>query len=259
MRESDFIQDVFRTVAPKVLSGNRVAHEKDTELNVYDVVTDSDVSTEKYILSRISEEFPEHSVISEETHPDAAEGERCWYIDPIDGTMNYTRGIPFFGLQAALVEDGVPILSCIYLPVFDEMYVADASGAYLNGCPMHTAEPRSLKECIISTGDFSRRAEEYRVGQARLMSTCYDLLGRFKMFGASCVDYAYLSSGRTDIHFRFINKKWDYLPGLFMAAKAGAYFDRDLIRDHKLLMLCSSKEVSDDAVDKLVPRILGKA
>lgn len=257
MKESDFIQDVFREASAIVMGGDRRACEKGTALGVYDVVTDSDVRTERFILSRIAEEYPDHSVISEETHPDAAEGERCWVLDPIDGTMNYSRGIPFFGLQAALVEDGVPVMSCIYLPVFDEMYVADESGARLNGAPMRTASPRPLRECILSTGDFSRRAVEYREGQARLMSSCYDTVGRFKMFGASCVDYAYLSCGRTDVHFRFINKKWDYLPGLFLASRAGAVFDRDLVRDRRLLMLCSSQEVSDEAVGKLVPAILG--
>ena len=258
MCEAEFIQDVFRKAAPMVLGGDRSMRSKDTALGVYDVVTDSDVEVERYVLSRISEEYPDHSVISEETHPDAEEGERCWVLDPIDGTMNYARGIPFFGLQAALMEDGRPVMACMYLPVFDEMYVATEDGAFLNGSRMRTAAPRPLRECILSTGDFSRRAEEYRLGQARLMSQAFDLVGRFKMFGASCVDYSYLSCGRTDIHFRFLNKKWDYLPGLYLASRAGAVFDRDLTRDHRLLMLCSSQEVSDEAVEKLVPIILGK-
>ena len=257
MREAEFIQRVFREAAPLALGGDRGMHAKDTALGVYDVVTDSDVLVERAVLDRIAEEYPDHSVISEETHPDAREGERCWVLDPIDGTMNYARGIPFFGLQAALLEDGVPVLACMYLPVFDEMYVATGDGAFLNGSRMCTASPRPLRECIVSTGDFSRRAEEYRVGQANLMSRGYDLVGRFKMFGASCVDYAYLACGRTDVHFRFLNKKWDYLPGLFLATKAGAVFDRTLTRERRLLMLCSSQEVSDEAVEKLVPLILG--
>ncbi len=257
MEEADFIQEVFRQASGIVMGGDRGARSKTTDLGVYDVVTDSDVKAEEFILTRIAERFPDHSVISEETHPDAKEGERCWVLDPIDGTMNYTRGIPFFGLQAALMEDGVPILSCMYLPVFDEMYLATSDGATLNGKPMRTADPRPLKQCLISTGDFSRRAVEYREGQARLMSQGYDLVGRFKMFGASCVDYAYLASGRTDIHFRFINKKWDYLPGLYLASRAGACFDRDLIRKHRLLLLCSCQSVSDEAVEKLAPIILG--
>ena len=92
MREAEFIQRVFREAAPIVLGGDRTAERKDTALGVYDVVTDSDVRTEEFVLSRIAEEFPGDSVISEETHPDAGEGERCWVLDPIDGTMPRRRG-----------------------------------------------------------------------------------------------------------------------------------------------------------------------
>ena len=170
--------------------------------------------------------------------------------------MNYTRGIPFFGMQAAFLEDGVPTMACIYLPVFDEMFVATEEGAYLNGRPIRPAAPRPLRECILTTGDFSRRSVEFRVGQANLMSRCYDDVGRFKMFGASCVDYAYLACGRTDVHVRFLNKKWDYLPGMYLAVRAGAVFDRRLTRENRLLMLCSSDPVLDEAVEKLSPAIL---
>ena len=88
------------------------------------------------------------------------------------------------------------------------------------------------------------------------MSRCYDDVGRFKMFGASCVDYAYLACGRTDVHVRFLNKKWDYLPGMYLAVRAGAVFDRRLTRENRLLMLCSSDPVLDEAVEKLSPAIL---
>ena len=243
MREAEFIQRVFREAAPIVLGGDRTAEAKETALGVYDVVTDSDVRTEEFVLSRIAEEFPGDSVISEETHPDALEGERCWVIDPIDGTMNYARGIPFFGMQAAFLEDGVQTMACIYLPVFDEMFVATEEGAFLNGRPMRTADPRPLKQCLLATGDFSRRAESFRRGQANLMSRCYDDVGRFK-------------SGRIDVHVRFLNKKWDYLPGMYLAVKAGAVFDRALTRESRLLILCSSQEVLEEAVLRLAPVIL---
>lgn len=256
MREADFIQGVFREAAPIVLGGDRSVREKGTCLGVYDVVTDSDVRTEEFVLSRIAEEFPDDSVISEETHPDALEGERCWVLDPIDGTMNYSRGIPLFGMQAALLEDGVPVMACIHLPVQDEMFVAVGDSAYLNGERIHTATPRPLRQCLLATGDYSRRSETYRIGQANLMYRCFDMVGRFKMFGASCVDYSYLACGRVDVHTRFLNKKWDYLPGMFLATRAGAVFDRELTRRHRLLMLCSSDEVLDEAVERLVPEIL---
>ncbi len=256
MKEADFIQRVFREATPIVISGDRTAHAKKTRLGVYDVVTCSDVRTEEFILSRMAEEFPEYSVISEETHPDAREGERCWVLDPIDGTMNYSRGIPFFGMQAALLEDGIPVMAAIYLPAFDEMFMATDRGTYLNGSRIRTADPRPLRQCLLSIGDFSRRSEDFRRGQANMMGECYDDVGRFKMFGASCIDYSYLACGRTDVHVRFLNKKWDYLPGIYLAVKAGAVFDRSLTRNSRLLILCSSQEVLDEAVPRLAPVIL---
>ncbi len=256
MKEADFIQRVFRDAAPIVMGGNRTAHVKETRLNIYDVVTCSDVRTEEFILSQMAEEFPEYSVISEEMHPDAREGEMCWVLDPIDGTMNYFRGIPFFGMQAALLENGMPVMAAMYLPAFDEMFVATDEGAYLNGSRIRTADPRSLKQCLLSTGDFSRRSENFRRGQANMIGECYNDVGRFKMFGASCIDFSYLACGRTDIHVRFLNKKWDYLPGIYLAVKAGAVFDHSLTQSNRLLILCSSQEVLDEAVPKLAPVIL---
>lgn len=107
----------------------------------------------------------------------------------------------------------------------------------------------------MTTGDFSRRSEEYRLMQARLMSECRDVVGRFKMFGAACVDFAYLASGRTDVHVRFVNKIWDFLPGLHLAEAAGAVYDRDLLDETGVLIMCSSSEVLDEALDEILPRI----
>lgn len=251
MREAEFIQRAFRRVAPVVMGGDREVEEKPSCPEVYDVVTDSDVEAERRILSMIAEEFPGDSVVSEELNPDAAEGGRCWVLDPIDGTMNYSRGVSFFGMQAAFMEDGVPVMSAIYLPAFDEMFVADDRGAFLNGSRIRTADPRPLRHCVLSTGDYSRRCGEYREGQAALMSRCYGDVGRFRMFGASCIDYTYLACGRTDVHVRFLNRKWDYMPGMFLATRAGAVFDRALTRDRRLLVLCSCQEVLDEAVLRL--------
>ena len=75
------------------------------------------------------------------------------------------------------------------------------------------------------------------------------------MFGAACVDFAYLACGRTDIHVRFVNKIWDFMPGLYLAEKAGAVYDRDLLDETGILILCSSEEVLDEALNEILPRI----
>ena len=76
------------------------------------------------------------------------------------------------------------------------------------------------------------------------------------MFGAACTDFAYLACGRTDVHVRFTNKIWDFLPGLYIAEKAGAVYNRGLQRERNVLVMCSCREVLEEATEKLLPHIL---
>ncbi len=254
MEELETLEALFREAAG-LLDGVGDVRVKGTVAGVYDAVTDVDVRIEKLIVDGIKSRFPGDSVISEETAPDSPVGSRTWAIDPIDGTVNMVRGIPIYGIQGVFMRDGVPEASAISLPAFGEMYTASEDGAFLDGVPIRTAEPRPLRECILSTGDFSRRSERYREMQARLMSDCRDCVARFKMFGAACSDFAYLASGRTDVHVRFVNRIWDYKPGMYLAEKAGAVYDRDLLEKEGILIMCSCEEVLEEALREIAPRI----
>ena len=254
MRELDVLRDAI-VDARELLGRGMSVRGKDTVVGVYDVVTDVDVKVEGLIVDRIRAAFPGDSIISEETAPDSGMSDRTWAIDPIDGTVNMSRGMPMFGMQGVFMEGGVPKASVIALPELSGTYEASAEGAFLDGTRIRTADPRPLRECILSTGDFSRRSEDYRLMQARLMSDCRDTVARFKMFGAACVDFAYLASGRTDIHVRFVNKVWDFMPGMFLADMAGAVYDRDLLAETGILIMCSSRPVLDDALSEILPRI----
>lgn len=255
MRELDVITEALREASLIVMGGDRSAESKETVVGTYDVVTGSDVLAEELIISRIREAFPGDTVISEETNPDAAVSGRTWAIDPIDGTMNYTRGIPLFGMQAVFMEDGVPRASAIYLPVQDEMFTASPDGAFLNGSPIHVSEPRSLNRCILSAGDFSRKSERFRRAQAVLLGDCYDDVARFQVMGAACIDFAYLACGRTDLHVRFVNRIWDFMPGMFLAEMAGAVYDHGIFERDRILIMCSSGEVLSEAMATIHPKI----
>ncbi|MBP5685806.1 MAG: hypothetical protein J6W72_05205, partial [Candidatus Methanomethylophilaceae archaeon] len=124
MKELDVLVSAVRKAAGIVINGDRSAEEKSTVIGTYDIVTGSDLNAERSIIEDIRREFPNDTIISEETNPEAGVSERSWAIDPIDGTMNYSRGIPFFGIQGCFMENGVAKASAIYLPVFDEMFTA---------------------------------------------------------------------------------------------------------------------------------------
>ena len=256
LKELEVLVDAIRKASGIVMNGDRSSKDKGTIIGTYDVVTDSDVKAEKSIIDDILAAFPDDTIISEEMNPDNGLSKRCWAIDPIDGTMNYSRGIPFFGIQGVFMEDGKPKASAIYLPVFDEMYTASEEGAFLNGKSLSTARPIELKKCLVSTGDFSRKFQQFRDAQAMIFSDCYSDIARFKVFGAACTDFAYLASGRIDIHIRFLNKIWDFMPGLYIAEKAGAVYDKKLVDENGILVMCSSQEVLDQAVKTLVPKFI---
>ena len=255
MRELDVMVSALREASSIVLGGDRSAESKETLVGTYDVVTGSDVRAEETIIGRIREIFPDDVIISEETNPDSDMGGRTWAIDPIDGTMNYTRGIPLFGMQAVFMEDGVPKASAIYLPLYDEMFTATDDGAFLNGVPIRVSDPRPLRKCILSAGDFSRKSETFRRAQAVLLGECYDEVARFKVMGAACMDFAYLACGRTDLHVRFVNRIWDFMPGMYLAEKAGAVYDKGIFDRGRILIMCSSQEVLDEAMERIHPRI----
>lgn len=254
MRELEVLKEAISAGARRI--GDATARDKSTVAGVYDAVTDSDVAAEKAIIERIRAEFPYDAIVSEETNPDAMVSGRTWIIDPIDGTVNFSRGMPLYGMQGVFVEDGEPRASVIYLPALGEEYWASEEGAFLNGAPIKTAAPAPLGKCILTTGDFSRRSEDFRLAQARLMSECRDEVARFKMLGAACMDFAYLAAGRSDIHVRFTNKPWDFMPGLYLAEKAGAVYDKELMERTHILILCSSQEVLEESRERILPHIM---
>lgn len=232
--------------ASSFYSGSRECSDKATDTGVYDVVTSCDIDLEGSLISSLKGSFPGDVFISEENGGEPLTDERTWVIDPIDGTVNFARGIPLYGTQLALLVNRLPVLAVIYLPAYDEMYTAtESDGARLNGDPISVSEDRPLRDSIISTGDYSRRSVKFRTSQASVMNMMYDCVARVKMFGASCCDFAFFASGRTDLHLRFVNNLWDFVPGMFIAETAGGHYDRAYLEKHSLLIFAPSKEMCD--------------
>ena len=208
----------------------------------YDIVTDADERAQDIVLKGLAEMFPEDRIIAEEGRDEPLTDARTWILDPIDGTLNYDRGVPVFGTQIVLMLDKQPVFSVISLPALNEEYIADReNGAFLNGKKLPPLRSRPLKECIVSTGDFSRRKVFWRQKHEELIGRMRDEVARIRMFGAACSDFAFLASGKTDIHIRFVNKLWDFMPGMFLAEVAGAYYDRELLESTGLLVMCGSE------------------
>ncbi len=232
------------------------SEEKTNAVGSYDLVTVSDEAAQKSIIDAISAQFPGDLFIAEEGQENSLTCARTWAIDPIDGTLNFEHGIPMFGTQIVLMVDRKPVMSVIYLPVRGEMFTAtEAGGVKLNGVPVHPRGNTDLKKAIVSTGDFSRKKQVWRDLHYEIIGAMKDEVARIRMFGAACVDFAYIASGRTDIHIRFVNKIWDFMPGLFMARVAGAYVDEEILEKTKFLLLAGTEEEAEAYREKVLSGI----
>ncbi|UCD07442.1 MAG: inositol monophosphatase, partial [Candidatus Aenigmatarchaeota archaeon] len=132
----------FRNVAIKVVKesgkvlNENFGHVKGIRIKMGDwreLVTDVDMKANDIIIQMLKENFPDHGIVSEESEP--IEGnDYKWYVDPLDGTTNYTLGIPFSATCVGLVLRGTPILGVVFNPMMNELFVGeDGKGATLNG------------------------------------------------------------------------------------------------------------------------------
>lgn len=188
----------------------------------FDQVTDADVAIEAFLLQRIREHFPKDAILSEETLSLTGIQGRTWTVDPIDGTANFAKGFPLFGIQCALFEGGIPVMSAIWLPAFDECYTAvRGEGAYCNGERL-TVLPCDPQRALVSFGDYPHSRPEDFADQHRMVYRLSSQVGRIRMFGSAAVDFASLASGAINATVLFTKNQWDLAPGILLASEAGA-------------------------------------
>jgi histidinol phosphatase-like enzyme (inositol monophosphatase family) len=120
-------------------------------------VTEADRSAERAIREVLRAAYPDFSLLGEEygaEEDDAEDGSPRWIIDPIDGTISFSKGIPLFGTLIALLEDGEPVLGLIDLPALGERYVGwKGAGCRRNGVPVHASQQSDFRRSLVSTGD----------------------------------------------------------------------------------------------------------
>jgi myo-inositol-1(or 4)-monophosphatase len=191
-----------------------------------DVVTEVDHLSEALILDAIRATFPGDALLAEETgeHDGGAAGHtatsgvgRVWVVDPLDGTINYANGIPFFCVAIALVEDGRPVMGVVHDPSRRESFGATLDGpATVAGRPVHASEKDKLSDFVISMS-LAGRAVATRAREVRKAVR----VGR--SMGSAALALAYVANGRFDA---FVQQgglsTWDIAAAGLIAERAGA-------------------------------------
>ncbi|MGI8967566.1 MAG: inositol monophosphatase family protein [Chloroflexota bacterium] len=187
---------------------------------VGDVITAADLASERLVLGRLREGFPQDGVIGEEGSDIPSANGRLWAIDPLDATLNYSRGIPVWCVSLALFAVGEPVLGVIHDPLRGETFTAErGAGATCNGRPIRTSGITAAAEALVhATVDFHDHSRD--AGIADLQAIAPHVL-RTRNLGSAALGLAYIAAGRLDAMLHRYAHVWDYAAGVILIREAG--------------------------------------
>ncbi|MCK4859384.1 MAG: inositol monophosphatase [Candidatus Omnitrophica bacterium] len=223
------------------LSKSNIRYEKK---NKFDILAEGDLKSERIIIDLIKKSFPTHSILSEEKGEENNESEYFWIIDPVDGTINFSRKINEYCVSVAVEHEGELVLGVIYQPVLDRLYVAErGKGAFLNGKKLLVSNESKLINMLLSTDNTSSitgRAKNFGI----LARTC-NKVRHIRVFGSSALHLAKIASGNLDIHFKSRFNYWDYAAGIMLVKEAGGkvtdFEGRDITKSSENVVVSNGK------------------
>jgi myo-inositol-1(or 4)-monophosphatase len=184
-----------------------------------DFATKADLASERAILEILQKSFPKHSFKSEEIGLIDNGSEYLWVIDPLDGTIVFKSGLPFYAISIGLLKDMRPILGVINLPGMRSLYWANkGKGAYLNGDPIKVSEESDLKKSLICAELGYEKDRKAVITKSLLPLT---LKSRYTpIFGCTAFDLALVASNVLEgcVHTAY---PWDFAAGAILVEEAG--------------------------------------
>jgi len=193
-----------------------------TEKARNDFVSDVDIHAERMITAAITQTYPDHAILGEETG-EQGQHEFTWIVDPLDGTLNFIQGIPHFAVSIGIMKGNHLEHGVIVDPIRNEEFVASRGyGAQLNGKRIRVSNRTKLKECVLGTGippGSLNRLDDYMDSLKTMTGTCRGI----RRAGSAALDLAYVAAGRTDGFWEMGLSKWDIAAGIVLVREAGGF------------------------------------
>ncbi len=203
----------------------RAGYNKEHQVSfkgVIDLVTEVDRASEEYLLGAIKKQWPGSYIISEESGVTPGNPEHTWYVDPLDGTVNYAHGVPIFSVSISYAHGGVMQLAAVYDPMLDEMFSAErGQGARMNGQPIHASQVSELERSLLVTG-FPYDTWDTKQDNFGNFTRLAKMTQGVRRFGSAALDAAYVGAGRFDGFWELSLKPWDIAAGGLIAEEGGA-------------------------------------
>lgn len=190
-----------------------------------DIVTAADTEAEAYIVRELLARYPDHHIVGEEgggQGAPAASAPYHWFVDPIDGTVNFASKLPHFCTSIALATpDRDPLLGVIYDPTRRELFTAvRGEGAQLNERPIRVTETGGLIDAVITSG-FPYDKHTNPDNNLKEWAAFLTRIRGERRLGSAALDLCYVAAGRLDGYWEKDLKPWDAMAGMLIAREAG--------------------------------------
>ncbi len=186
------------------------------------LLTETDTAVERAVMDILRTEFPTHAILSEETAAGVRSNGWMWVIDPVDGTKNFSRGLPHFAFTMALCHESEPQLAITINPPLREEYLAlRGEGCFLNNRKITTSAVRSVRQSVVA---FDLGYDDLRARrQLEAILSLWPGMESFRIPGGPALGMAYLAAGRWDIYVHTRLEPWDFAAGLLLVSEAGGF------------------------------------
>jgi myo-inositol-1(or 4)-monophosphatase len=194
-----------------------------------DLVTEADFASQRLIAHRLQEAFPEHTLLAEEegAGPETDyERPYRWVVDPLDGTINFAHGFPFWCVSVALEHAGRLVVGVVHDPLSGETFSASLGrGAFRDGRPVRVSAAGRLEQSLIATAlpvDFAADADRQTAYMRRFSTRTHSL----RRTGSSALNLALLASGACEVCYATAMNPWDAAAGVVLVREAGGTVSR---------------------------------
>ncbi len=215
----------------KVLKANTMQFFSISAKGSDDFVTTIDIAFEENIITQLKALYPNIDILSEETHFTQPKQNTYFTIDPLDGTVNFAKHLPLYGIQLAFVEKGITQVAVVYLIPTQEMYYAiRGKDAFCNNQNILVTTQPAKNTLVFIDGNNQQIFANFA---PKLTN---DFL-RVRMIGASCVEFTSIASGNAGGLLLIAKTPWDYIPGCLLVTEAGGY-----IEQHDDVFICGATQ-----------------
>ena len=216
-----WVKEVGKMQIENISRSNLLINSKSSDV---DLVTEVDELSEEILIKHIKENYPDHSILSEESGESNLNSDYLWIIDPVDGTTNYAQGLPIFAISICLKYKKEAVLGVVYAPMLNEMfYGIKGKGSYLNNKKLSISTKENLNECVLATGFPYDRATN-KDNNSNYFSHFIPMVRGLRRMGAASYDIVSVAAGRLDGYWEMYLKIWDIAAGLLILEEAGGVY-----------------------------------